>query len=86
MIFGIKEKVDNFDPYNVFLAFATNISVTYDWFCGPRSIYMCVSQGTPYAHQGWIYLIKNAVKNCNTEKYYYSLKNCFLFEYILKCN
>ncbi len=26
MIFGIKEKIYNFDPYNVFLAFATNIS------------------------------------------------------------
>ncbi len=25
MIFGIKEKIDNFDPYNVFLAIATNI-------------------------------------------------------------
>ncbi len=25
MIFGIKEKNDNFDPYNVFLAIATNI-------------------------------------------------------------
>ncbi len=27
MIFGIKEKNDNFDPYNVFLAIATNIPV-----------------------------------------------------------
>ncbi len=26
MIFGIKEKNDNFDLYNVFLAIATNIS------------------------------------------------------------
>ncbi len=25
MIFGIKEKIYNFDPYNVFLAIATNI-------------------------------------------------------------
>ncbi len=25
MIFGIQEKIDNFDPYNVFLAVATNI-------------------------------------------------------------
>ncbi len=25
MIFGIKEKKDNFDPYNVFLAISTNI-------------------------------------------------------------
>ncbi len=27
MIFGIKEKNDHFDPYNVFLAIATNIPV-----------------------------------------------------------
>ncbi len=27
MIFGIKEKIYNFDPYNVFLAIATNIPV-----------------------------------------------------------
>ncbi len=27
MIFGIKSKMDNFDPYNVFLAIATNISM-----------------------------------------------------------
>ncbi len=27
MIFGIKEKYNNFDPYNVFLAIATNIPV-----------------------------------------------------------
>ncbi len=25
MIFGIREKISNFDPYNVFLAIATNI-------------------------------------------------------------
>ncbi len=25
MIFGIKRKIDHFDPYNVFLAIATNI-------------------------------------------------------------
>ncbi len=25
MIFGIKSKINNFDPYNVFLAIATNI-------------------------------------------------------------
>ncbi len=25
MIFGIKEKLNNFDPYNLFLAIATNI-------------------------------------------------------------
>ncbi len=27
MIFGIKEKINNFDPYNVFLAIAANILV-----------------------------------------------------------
>ncbi len=27
MIFGIKEKKDNFDPYNVLLSIATNIPV-----------------------------------------------------------
>ncbi len=27
MIFGIKEKFNNFDPYNVLLAIATNIPV-----------------------------------------------------------
>ncbi len=27
MIFGIKEKLPNFDPYNVFLAVATNMPV-----------------------------------------------------------
>ncbi len=27
MNFAIKEKMDNFDPYNVLLAIATNISV-----------------------------------------------------------
>ncbi len=27
MIFGIKEKINNFDPYNVFLAIATYIPV-----------------------------------------------------------
>ncbi len=25
MIFGIKKKINNFDPYNVFLSIATNI-------------------------------------------------------------
>ncbi len=25
----------NFDPYNVLLAIATNIAVTYDCFCAP---------------------------------------------------
>ncbi len=29
---------DNFYPYNVLLAIATNIpNATYDWFCGPGS-------------------------------------------------
>ncbi len=27
MIFGIKVKINNFDPYNVFLAIATNVPV-----------------------------------------------------------
>ncbi len=36
MIFGIR-KIDNFEPYNVFLAIATNIPVQQDWFCGPGS-------------------------------------------------
>ncbi len=34
MIFGIKEKKDNFDPYNVLLAIATNIPQR---LCGPGS-------------------------------------------------
>ncbi len=29
--------MDNFDPYNVFLAIATNIPQRLDWFCGPGS-------------------------------------------------
>jgi len=37
MIFGIKGKIDNFDPYNVLLAIAANISATYDWSCGPHT-------------------------------------------------
>ncbi len=36
LIFGYKRKIDNFDPYSVLLAIATNIpGLTYDWFCGP---------------------------------------------------
>ncbi len=33
-----KRKINKFDPYNVFLAFATNIPVLLiEWFCGLRS-------------------------------------------------
>ncbi len=28
MIFGTQKKINNFDPYSVFLAIATNISMT----------------------------------------------------------
>ncbi len=39
--FWHKRKMDNFDPYNLLLAIATNIRMTaYDWFCAPGS-YMC---------------------------------------------
>ncbi len=38
MIFGIKEKIYNFDQYNVMLAIATNIPVQLKTgFCGPGS-------------------------------------------------
>ncbi len=33
--FWHKRKINNFDPYNVFLAVATH--ATYGWFCGPVS-------------------------------------------------
>ncbi len=36
MICAIKEKIYNFDPYNVLLAIGTNIPVL-DWFCAPES-------------------------------------------------
>ncbi len=29
--------MDNFDPYNVLLSIATNISVTYDCFCAAET-------------------------------------------------
>ncbi len=35
IIFYYKRKMYNFDPYNVLLAIATNIPVTYDCFCAP---------------------------------------------------
>ncbi len=34
MIFGIKEKVDNFDPYNIVGYFYKYKCATYDRFCG----------------------------------------------------
>ncbi len=40
-------------------------------------------QDDSYAHQGWIYLIKNTVKIVLFRSV---INNCFLFEYILKCN
>ncbi len=47
MIFVIKEKMYNFDPYNVLLAITTNIPtcVTYDCFCAPGThimLLMCM--------------------------------------------
>ncbi len=35
IVFYYKRKMYNFDPYNVLLAIATNIPVTYDCFCAP---------------------------------------------------
>ncbi len=43
MIFGIKKKINNFDPYNVLLAIATNIPVLLM---------------TAFVLQGHIYIIK----------------------------
>ncbi len=56
MIFGITEKMDNFDSYNVLLVIATLIyyCATYDCFCAPG----------PYIRQYWEYLTKSS--------YYYS--------------
>ncbi len=40
MIFWHKRKIDSFDPYNVLLAIATNIPVTYDCFLVQGHIYI----------------------------------------------
>ncbi len=42
-----------------------------------------VSEKAFPAHQGCIYLFKNTVK---IMKYYYTLKQLFLYEYVLSCN
>ncbi len=42
-VFWHKIKIYNFDPYNVFLAIATNIArAIYDWFCGVTHTHMYV--------------------------------------------
>ncbi len=55
MIFGIKDKFDNFDPYNVFFAIATNILQRHK---------------TDFVFQGHILFlfIKYALKNNNNNK------------------
>ncbi len=40
MIFGIKEN-DNFDPYNILLAIATNIPAYNECFCAPATHRPC---------------------------------------------
>jgi len=37
MIFGINEKINNFDQDTVLLAIATNIGYPCYWFCDPGS-------------------------------------------------
>ncbi len=38
---------------------------------------LCSIMNVSYAHQAFIYWIKNTEENCNILKYYYNLKECF---------
>ncbi len=49
MIFGIKEKNNNFDPYNVFLAIATNIAVLLMTAIFAPGSRIYIYMGTKYA-------------------------------------
>ncbi len=81
-----------YDSFSVSLEL--NCIMLYIAYCLPYGDFQKICVGkvcnvfneVSYAHQGFIYLIKNTVKNSKFVKYYYNLKELFVFEYNFKCN